>query len=176
MMMMKSGGLIFLIVLWLSLQRLESKQSTKVKLGKLSPNVDEDGDNNDNDDDDVDDDDDDDDDDGLEQTKGKVSHRIWHFLGWITKQQRKSAEQIWMMMIMTILMMIKIRIKQTKVKFYNAKVITKGEEVFWKCNLSWLQQTIVQPFLWPTKTNFDPNWKLVHLNVFWWADNNYLLK
>ena len=116
MMMMKSGGLIFLIVLWLSLQRLESKQSTKVKLGKLSPNVDDDDKNDDVDDNDDndDDDDDDDDDDGLEQTKGKVSHRIWHFLGWITKQQRKSAEQIWMMMIMTMLMMIMIRLKQTK--------------------------------------------------------------
>ena len=54
---------------------LESKQSTKVKLGKLSPNVDDDDDKNDNDHND-DDDDDDDDEYGLEQTKGKVSHRI----------------------------------------------------------------------------------------------------
>ena len=115
---MKWGGLIFLIVLWLSLQRLESKQSTKVKLGKLSPNVDDDDDKND-DNDDNDDGEEDDDDDGLEQTKGKVSHRIWHFLGWITKQQRKSAEQIWTMMIMivTMLMMMIIRLKETKVQF-----------------------------------------------------------
>ena len=52
---------------------------------------------------DGDDGDDGDDDDvgGGQTTKakpGKVSHRIWHFLGWITKQQRNSVEQIWMMM------------------------------------------------------------------------------
>ena len=114
MMMFKRGGVIFLIVLWLSLQRLESKQSTKVKLEKLSPNVDSDDVDDDHGGDD-DNDDDDDDDNGLEQTKGKVSHRIWHFLGWITKQQRKSAEQIWTMMILTMLMMITFRLKQTKV-------------------------------------------------------------
>ena len=53
-------------------------------------------------DEDVDGDDGDDDDVvGGQTTKakpGKVSHRIWHFLGWITKQQRNSVEQIWMMM------------------------------------------------------------------------------
>ena len=65
---------------------------------KLSPNVENVDENEDED--------------GSEQTKGKagkVSHRIWHFLDWITKQQRNSGEQIWTMnMIMLMRMIMKI--------------------------------------------------------------------
>ena len=60
-MMRKRFNLLDCAVIVLT-EPLESKQSTKVKLGKLSPNVDDNDDDDGNDDDDDDDDNNDDDD------------------------------------------------------------------------------------------------------------------